>query len=107
LVEGGGYCARHAAQYQKTQEERSTRYDSSRPSSAKRGYGRRWKKLRDYKLACDPMCEVDGCPNPATEVDHITPKADGGTDDWDNLQSLCKSCHSKKTWKENAQRVLW
>ena len=36
----------------------------------------------------------------ATEVDHIVPKSAGGTDAMDNLQALCKSCHSRKTAKE-------
>lgn len=26
-------------------------------------------------------------------VDHITPKSDGGTDDLDNLRTLCRDCH--------------
>ena len=33
-------------------------------------------------------------------VDHITPKARGGTDEDDNLQSLCAPCHSAKTARE-------
>jgi len=29
-------------------------------------------------------------------IDHITSLASGGTDDMDNLQTLCKSCNSSK-----------
>lgn len=29
-------------------------------------------------------------------IDHIIKKADGGTEKLDNLQALCKACHSKK-----------
>ena len=36
----------------------------------------------------------------AKEVDHIITKAKGGTDDPDNLQSLCVQCHREKTARE-------
>jgi 5-methylcytosine-specific restriction endonuclease McrA len=29
-------------------------------------------------------------------VDHIQPKALGGADTWDNLQTLCRTCHGLK-----------
>ena len=31
------------------------------------------------------------------QVDHIVPRAAGGTDEWSNLQSLCARCHARKT----------
>ncbi|HBT3581894.1 TPA: HNH endonuclease [Klebsiella pneumoniae] len=34
---------------------------------------------------------------PAETVDHITAKANGGTDDLSNLESLCNPCHRAKT----------
>lgn len=34
------------------------------------------------------------------EVDHIIPTFDGGTNDLDNLQTLCRSCHIDKTKAE-------
>lgn len=36
-----------------------------------------------------PICWV----NPATSPHHITPRAEGGTDDKKNIVDLCKSCH--------------
>lgn len=33
-------------------------------------------------------------------VDHIVPKAEGGTDDDANLETLCRSCHTAKTDRE-------
>ena len=72
-----------------------------RRSSAQRGYGYAWRKLRAEHLEIEPHCRecrtqgrgrVD-----ASDVDHIIPKLKGGKDTHDNLQSLCHSCHSVKT----------
>ena len=58
-----------------------------------------WRKLRLIKLDNDPLCEK--CGKPAEEVDHKIPVANGGSMyDYDNLQSMCKTCHSKKTNEE-------
>lgn len=35
------------------------------------------------------------------EVDHIIPRSKGGTDDLDNLQTLCKKCNVGKSNKDN------
>lgn len=37
-------------------------------------------------------------------IDHITPLADGGEDDFPNMQALCANCHTDKTAAENAAR---
>lgn len=80
------------------------RDDAGRASSARRGYGYRWRKIRGGVLARRPLC-VDPYkrhPNQtilATEVDHIKPLSKGGTHALTNLQPLCKSCHSYKTAK--------
>ncbi|MCK8068089.1 HNH endonuclease [Cobetia sp. 1CM21F] len=37
---------------------------------------------------------------PATEVDHIVGKAQGGTDAPGNLEAICKACHQAKTASE-------
>jgi 5-methylcytosine-specific restriction protein A len=76
-------------------------HDQARGSAAARGYGRRWQKLRLMVLAERPVCEAHGCGQLATDVDHIIAKAKGGTDDRDNLRSLCHSCHSRKTGRED------
>ena len=43
-------------------------------------------------------------PRDAADVDHTLPLADGGTDDEDNLQVLCKCCHGIKTAIETQER---
>jgi 5-methylcytosine-specific restriction protein A len=39
------------------------------------------------------------CGAPATEVDHVVPRAEGGTDELTNLRSLCEPCHKAETAK--------
>lgn len=72
----------------------------SRPSPSRRGYGSIWQRTRLLKLAADPLCEScleAGLEVPAAEVDHVLAISRGGTHDPDNLRSLCKPCHSRKT----------
>ena len=45
-------------------------------------------------------------PPGAADLDHIVPLADGGTDEEDNLQVLCKCCHGLKTEAETYDRNL-
>ena len=52
---------------------------------------------------CQP-CLRTGRPTPATQVDHIIPKAKGGADDDDNLQAICGPCHDAKTAREADER---
>ena len=77
--------------------------DPQRPSPWRRGYRTNWPKLRLMQLRREPLCRIcalNGAAAAATEVDHIQPKAKGGADSFENLQSLCKPCHSKKTMAE-------
>lgn len=64
-----------------------------------------WKKVRRQQLIREPLCREcmkDNKITQATVVDHITPRSKGGADyDDDNLQSLCKRCHDRKTAREN------
>lgn len=75
------------------------------PSASRqsRGYGRAWdiKRAqilrRDNYLCQCKRCAADGRITPANEVDHIVPKAKGGTDDDDNLQAINHECHERKS----------
>src|SRR5262245_40732128 len=76
-----------------------------RTSRHERGYGTAWDKLRTRILErdhgiCQP-CQGAGRLTLASQVDHIKPKADGGTDDEANLQAICKPCHDAKTAAES------
>lgn len=61
----------------------------------------KWKQLRGYKIAVNPLCENCLHYNKAVTaqvIDHIIEIEDGGAI-WDinNLQSLCNTCHNRKT----------
>jgi len=69
-----------------------------------RGYGSSWDKLRLTILERDEgLCQIclkEDIITRATHIDHIVPKARGGTDVHGNLQALCKACHDRKTATE-------
>lgn len=95
LTDQGMYCPQHRP---KPIE------DDRRDSAARRGYDARWRKLREMFLRRHPTCadpfgvhQHAGVVVVATDVDHILPKRAGGADSYDNLQSLCHACHSRKT----------
>jgi 5-methylcytosine-specific restriction protein A len=73
-------------------------------SADDRGYDWAWRKRRKRILERDKyLCQVClalGIVTPATQVDHIVNKAAGGTDNDDNLQSICDPCHATKTRAE-------
>lgn len=78
--------------------------EQQRGTRQQRGYGAAWQRTRGRVLREAPWCSkcAEGdIVTPATEVDHITPKVDGGTDDRSNLAGLCRSCHSRKTATED------
>ncbi len=93
------YCSAH----QQTKES----YRSIRPY--KKLYNSSpWQRLRKQVLTKQPLCveclKVKRI-TPATVVDHIKPHK-GDADlffDVSNLQPLCKSCHDRKTAKEDGR----
>src|SRR5579863_9629475 len=80
-----------------------------RPSSAAQGYDATWRRLRVMHLNSNPLCIVclaEDRVTVATEVDHRIPiivRPDLRLD-MANLDSLCASCHSKKTRREQQSR---
>lgn len=63
-----------------------------------------WRKLREKIFKRDQhLCQIclkEGIYTIASECDHITPLAFGGTNAESNLQSVCSACHAKKTIAE-------
>lgn len=96
----GRYCPVH-------QKEMDREYNSNRPYK-KLYNSSRWQGLRRYVLNKQPLCVEclkAGVVTPATVVDHIEPHKGNVDLFWDenNLQSLCKSCHDRKTAKEDGR----
>lgn len=82
-------------------------WQGQRGTSTERGYGAKWRKIRVHAMRrdnwlCQP-CQREGRITPATECDHIKPKAQGGMDSMDNLQAICNMCHRAKTTREAAE----
>lgn len=99
-----GFCELHK------DESGWPRNEKSKGNRHQRGYGNDWEKLRELALERDEFlcvsCDENDIVKPATTVDHIIPKAHGGTDDLDNLQSLCDCCHKEKTANERFIKLL-
>jgi 5-methylcytosine-specific restriction enzyme A len=66
-----------------------------------------WRDARAYHLGTSPLCvhcEAQGKVTEATIVDHIVPRSQGGLPFAEsNLQSLCESCHARKSQSERAE----
>ena len=67
-------------------------------TAAQRGYGHRWRKVREGYLRSNPICVICDKQNrvtAATVVDHIKPHNGCQKLFWDktNWQALCKTCH--------------
>jgi 5-methylcytosine-specific restriction protein A len=65
--------------------------------------GKRWRTVREWVLSDNPLC--NDCGNAANEAHHIIPRKHDPTlaYDMNNLISLCKSCRSIRTAKEQPQ----
>lgn len=72
----------------------------------------RWRRLRAWKFACNPLCEVclsKDVVTPAEDIHHIVSfmSVDNPDQriflayDFDNLMSLCKKCHQNIHNKRN------
>jgi len=101
VITSGGRCERHKAKrFQGTTKNRS---GDPFYSSAD------WIALRDWKRADTPLCEEcesRGVLKAMAHVDHIKPRCDRPDLELDasNLQSLCESCHNRKTCIEQRSK---
>jgi len=80
----------------------------SRKSRQERGYGRAHELMRARVLEEEPLCRLCLAHNPprytpSRIADHVTPKAEGGSDERGNYQGLCDPCSKAKTARESAR----
>ena len=81
-------------------EDKDRQFKGIDKSNSKFYKSRRWQRLRKVILARDSICQHckdKGRYISANVVDHITPINKGGTNNPNNLQGLCSSCHNKKS----------
>lgn len=78
-------------------------YSPNLPTSKLRKVSEQLKKI----VASQQKWGCKKCKNilEATyEIDHIIALEDGGNNNIDNLQALCRNCHGKKTMEDNIKR---
>lgn len=109
----GSYCKEHYEQRKRAMIKRRFEWlkeHSARTNSNDKGYNSAWSRASKAYLKQHPLCAEcmrHGILTPATEVDHIIPHKGNKDLFWDssNWQSLCHSCHSKKTFNEDNQSL--
>ena len=87
-----GYCEEHRKLMQRHYEHFARGYDHHKR------YDERWRRIRNRYIKAHPLCEMccsKGKYVMAALVHHKLPLSNGGTNDEENLQSLCISCHEK------------
>ncbi len=86
----------YRAEKSEAQRRRNRRYDNTKrdPELTAFYHSTEWKKLRLYKINKHFICEVCG-KRPAVDVHHIIPVREDWEKrlDFNNLQSVCASCH--------------
>lgn len=88
----GRYCEEH----RKIMVRDYDRYE--RDHESRKRYQGDWKRIRESYVKIHPFCErcfENGVLTPVDEVHHKLPVSRGGTNEWSNLMSLCRSCHNK------------
>jgi 5-methylcytosine-specific restriction enzyme A len=71
--------------------------------------GNQWDAIRKRVMErdgwlCQP-CKRAGRPRTGSEVDHVVPLSEGGSNDPANLQTICTPCHESKTQTERSGKA--
>ena len=109
------WCAKCRATHEaECPEKPKHNWNNKRLSRTDGRGGRAWRRKRerlferDNYLCC--ICLARGVLKPVDlhgpnhgVLDHIVPTTQGGTDDDDNLQTICQACDKEKTQRESVQ----
>ncbi len=105
----GPRCSDHEEAHRTRRDQRDRRL---RGSSTERGYDRKWRRVRRWYAIRHPLCEEcedEGKTVPMDDVDHIVPftdKSDPKRLDTNNLRSLCRNHHARKTARQTTTRSI-
>lgn len=101
MLRAAKICPMHGCPNPQPCAEHTPRPWAGQGTGGSRGYGWAWTKTRVAVLKRDRRrcCE---CGAPATDVHHRVARVNGGTDDLENLISLCAECHHKVTARQAA-----
>lgn len=96
--DGKNRCAKHWAIHEEKLKAREQERDKRRGSARERGYGKRWKEIRDWKIKKDRLCEfcLEKKPQQITLaecVHHIDENPRNNK--YENLKSACFDCHER------------
>ena len=101
VSDGSGRCPSHQRAKYKVHKAKVTEDYKERNRFYQRSV---WKQARGAHLQSEPLCRTcreTGKLVSGSIVDHVVAIADGGAElDDSNLQTLCTSCHNKKTGRE-------
>lgn len=90
IEKGERYCEVHKKIRDKEYDKYGRGYNHSKR------YNSDWSRISKAYRKAHPLCEKcleEGRAVTATLVHHKKPIAEGGTNETDNLQSLCNRCH--------------
>jgi len=82
-------------------------YHSSAWKNARKSFRDQFTKMPDGTMLSNKYCYdcyiEDKMRLPGSETDHIKRRKDGGTDDFSNLRTLCRTHHAKKSSNEGKE----
>lgn len=79
--------------------------DTSPRKRGRAGQEQRARRFRMHPICAH--CKAEGRIIATDEIDHVKPLFQGGADDDDNVQGLCRRCHAIKSAKERGARATY